>query len=100
MPHVPANRSVNSRGDGTLFDRTEFTYQPKSDTFLCPAEQTLARKQLAAAPAGLPLDGGESGGNSAASPIIPVELLLSFGGQAWHSSGLCGAVGWALLDYN
>jgi hypothetical protein len=37
---------VNSRGDGTLFDRTEFTYQPESDTFLCPAGQTLARKQL------------------------------------------------------
>ena len=35
-----------SHGDGTLFDRTEFTYQPKSDTFLCPARQTLARKQL------------------------------------------------------
>src|ERR1039458_1149934 len=24
LPHVPANRGVNSRGDGTLFDRTEF----------------------------------------------------------------------------
>jgi hypothetical protein len=40
---VPANRGVNSRGDGTLFDRTEFTYQPESDTFLCPAGQTLPR---------------------------------------------------------
>ena len=37
---------LNNHGDGTLFDRTEFTYQPKSDTFLCPAGQTLARKQL------------------------------------------------------
>jgi transposase len=46
LPHVPANRGVNSRGDGTLFDRTEFTYQPESDTFLCPVGQTLARKQL------------------------------------------------------
>jgi DDE family transposase len=46
LPHVPANRGVNSRGDGTLFDRTEFTYQPESDTFLCPAGRTLARKQL------------------------------------------------------
>ncbi|HWO32673.1 MAG TPA: transposase, partial [Candidatus Acidoferrum sp.] len=45
LPHVPANRGVNRRGDGTLFDRTEFTYQPESDTFLCPAGQTLARKQ-------------------------------------------------------
>ncbi len=33
LPHVPANRGVNSRGDGTLFDRTEFTYQAESDTF-------------------------------------------------------------------
>lgn len=46
LPHVPANRGVNNQGDGTLFDRTEFTYQPESDTFLCPAGQTLARKQL------------------------------------------------------
>jgi transposase len=44
------NRSLqpmrNYLGDGTLFDRSEFTYQPESDTFLCPAGQTLARKQL------------------------------------------------------
>src|SRR5260370_24721939 len=46
LPHVPANRGVNNHGDGTLFDRTEFSYQPESDTFLCPAGQTLARKQL------------------------------------------------------
>jgi transposase len=46
LPHVPASRGVNNQGDGTLFDRTEFTYQPESDTFLCPAGQTLARKQL------------------------------------------------------
>src|ERR1700726_1062981 len=47
LPHVPANRAVNNQGDGTLFDRTKFTYQAESDTFLCPAGQTLARKQLA-----------------------------------------------------
>src|SRR5229473_817340 len=46
LPHVPANRAVNNQGDGTLFDRTKFTYQAESDTFLCPAGQTLARKQL------------------------------------------------------
>ncbi len=46
LPHVPANRGVNNHGDGTLFDRSEFSYQPESDTFLCPAGQTLARKQL------------------------------------------------------
>ena len=46
LPHVPASRGVNNQGDGTLFDRTEFTYQPESDTFLCPAGQALTRKQL------------------------------------------------------
>lgn len=46
LPHVPASRGVNNQGDGTLFDRTEFTYRPESDTFLCPAGQTLVRKQL------------------------------------------------------
>lgn len=46
LPHVPANRSVNNKGNGTLYDRTQFTYQPALDTFLCPAGQTLFRKQL------------------------------------------------------
>ena len=41
LPHVPANRGVNNHGDGTLFDRTEFTYQPESDAFLCPAGSNL-----------------------------------------------------------
>ena len=46
VPHVPANRAVNNQGDGTLFDRKEFSYQPESDTFRCPAGETLTRKQL------------------------------------------------------
>lgn len=46
VPHVPANRSINNQGDGTLFDRTEFNYDENSDTFRCPAQQTLARKQV------------------------------------------------------
>jgi len=36
---------VNNTGDGTLFDRSLFIYHPDSDTFLCPAGQTLTRKQ-------------------------------------------------------
>jgi transposase len=44
-PHVPAQRSVNNRGDGTLFDRTQFQYDAASDTFLCPAGQRLHRHQ-------------------------------------------------------
>jgi transposase len=46
LPHVPANRAVNSQGAGTLFDRSAFHYQPETDTFLCPAGKTLQRKQL------------------------------------------------------
>jgi transposase len=46
VPHVPVTRSVNNQGDGTLFDRSEFHYDEKTDTFRCPANQTLTRKQL------------------------------------------------------
>jgi transposase len=46
VPHVPANRSVNNQADGTLFDRSLFVYDEKTDTFRCPANQTLHRKQL------------------------------------------------------
>jgi Transposase DDE domain len=43
---VPAQRAVNNQGDGKLFDRREFHYDEKTDTFRCPANQTLAGKQL------------------------------------------------------
>jgi len=46
VPHVPVTRAVNNQGDGTLFDRREFHYDEKTDTFCCPANQTLIRKQL------------------------------------------------------
>jgi hypothetical protein len=45
-PHVPANRAINNKGDGTLFDRSQFHYDQKADTFRCPANQTLVRIQL------------------------------------------------------
>ncbi|MBZ5507319.1 MAG: IS1182 family transposase [Acidobacteriia bacterium] len=45
VPHVPANRGVNNRGDGTLFQRSQFLYEEASDTFLCPAGQRLNRRQ-------------------------------------------------------
>jgi len=44
-PCVPANRSVNKEGDGTLFDRSAFTYQPESDSYRCPAGRTLRRQR-------------------------------------------------------
>lgn len=46
VPHAPANRAINNKGDGTLFDRSLFIYDEKTDTFRCPADQTLTRKQL------------------------------------------------------
>jgi transposase len=46
LPHVPANRGVNNQGDGKLFDRSAFLYQPEQDRFLCPAGQTLKRQQI------------------------------------------------------
>jgi transposase len=46
VPHVPANRGVNNQGDGKLFDRTLFIYDERTDTFRCPADKTLTRKQI------------------------------------------------------
>lgn len=43
---VPSQRSVNNQGDGTLFDRTAFIYEPETDTLVCPAGRRLVRKQL------------------------------------------------------
>lgn len=45
VPHVPANRGVNNRGDGTLFQRSAFEYDEATDTFVCPAGQRLNRRQ-------------------------------------------------------
>ena len=46
VPHVPAKRGVNNRGDGTLLDRSQFRYDATSNTFRCPAGHTLTRKAL------------------------------------------------------
>jgi len=45
-PAVPVIRAVNNRGDGSFFDRSVFHYDEQSDTFCCPAKQTLRRKQV------------------------------------------------------
>jgi transposase len=46
LPHVPQPRSSNNQGDGQQFDRAQFAYDQNSDTFRCPAGQTLTRQQL------------------------------------------------------
>lgn len=44
--YVAVARAVNSQGDGTLYDRTAFSYDADGDCFACPAGKTLVRKQL------------------------------------------------------
>ena len=45
-PHVPANRSVNSQGDGQMFEGSEFHHDQSRDTMGCPAGQRLHRKAV------------------------------------------------------
>jgi Transposase DDE domain len=44
ITHIPANRVINSQGDGNHFDRSVFAYDEAADTLRCPADQTLVRK--------------------------------------------------------
>jgi transposase len=44
MPFVPVMRTVNNQGDGTLFGRNEFRYEPDSDIYICPGDKKLLRK--------------------------------------------------------
>ena len=43
-PFVPVMRTVNNQGDGTLFGRTGFRYDPETDSYICPGEKRLLRK--------------------------------------------------------
>ncbi len=43
QPHVPVPRRANNQGNGSLFDRSAFRYDEKTDSFCCPAQQTLPR---------------------------------------------------------
>ena len=44
IPYAPVMRTVNNQGDGTLFGRTDFRYEPRSDTYICPGDKRLLRK--------------------------------------------------------
>ena len=44
LSYVAVCRAVNSRGDGTLYDKTEFHYDAGGDHFECPAGKVLKRK--------------------------------------------------------
>jgi transposase len=43
-PYVPVQRAENNQGEGTYFDRSVFSYDERSDSYRCPAGQTLKRK--------------------------------------------------------
>jgi transposase len=44
MPYVPVMRTVNNQGDGTLFSRAAFRYEPDTDSYVCPGDKRLLRK--------------------------------------------------------
>jgi transposase len=44
--YLPVNRSINNHGDGELFDRRAFSYEPETDRYRCPAGEVLLRKQI------------------------------------------------------
>ena len=46
VPYVPVMRTVNNQGDGTLFGREDFRYEPETDTYICPGDKTLRRKKI------------------------------------------------------
>jgi transposase len=41
---VAPNRNINNQGDGTLYDKSAFSYDQKTDTLQCPVGKTLKRK--------------------------------------------------------
>lgn len=44
--YVPPRRSPNNQGEGTFFNRDDFSYDGSADTYLCPAGKQLSPKQL------------------------------------------------------
>src|SRR5271156_1733607 len=46
LPHVPVMRTVNNQGDGRLFGREDFRYEPETDTYVCPGNKRLLREHV------------------------------------------------------
>jgi transposase len=44
--YVAPSRATNNQGDGTLYDKTAFSYDAHHDCFTCPAGKILRRKQV------------------------------------------------------
>lgn len=45
-PYVPANRSVNTTGEGGFYPAASFGYEARTDTYRCPAGKVLTLKQV------------------------------------------------------
>lgn len=43
---VPPNRAINNQGDGSLFQKSDFTFDAEQDCYRCPAGEALKRKQV------------------------------------------------------
>ena len=43
---APTNRTINNQGDGTMFNRSAFVYEPETDRYICPAGRVLDRKKV------------------------------------------------------
>jgi len=44
VPHAPVMSTVNNQGDGSLFGRKDFRYEPDTDTYVCPDSERLLGK--------------------------------------------------------
>lgn len=44
-PHVPVQRAVNNKDGGIYFERSQFVYDKRSDTYRCPAGDVLRRRR-------------------------------------------------------
>ena len=42
---VPPNRAINNQGDGSFFQKSDFSFDAEQDCYRCPAGETLQRKQ-------------------------------------------------------
>jgi transposase len=59
IPYVPLMRTVNNQGDGSLFGRGDFRYEPETDSYICPG----------ATGCGIGAQDSHSGSNSVSIPF-------------------------------
>lgn len=45
-PYVPVQRAINNQGDGSLYRKSDFSFNAVQDCYVCPAGEVLQRKQI------------------------------------------------------